>query len=684
MLPSERMDKIFEKRRTDIQRQHHNDCDTSILQEVQIPAPRHEIPGPGNAKPQRKSAGLVDELMDRTTQGNGNTGSLRTGGSRLTGNGQGIKAPRELIKQPAHNNHLRRSSRTSGATSKLLRDPFDAYDDVPGGFLDDAPQYEKFSQVHGLGDVWNKPLTYPKVGKKKVTVEWSDLERLDEGEFLNDNLIGFYLRYLEQTFEEKSPDLAKRVYFFNTYFYATLTNAHKPKRSFNYEGVQKWTKSVDIFTYDYIIVPINEHSHWYLAIICNLPHLDRVVMPEEASNSQTELASSKTREERNEFAASPSSPIGGLGQRESTTSKGDDHEPDERDARNSFAEMSLDNDVHMTAAYHADLEKPMIAAESGNQDIQKESKQGRAKKDENVSSGTSTPQPALDLPSPHGDMLDGLEAQLNRDLPSEIPDSQPLYPLVIIPDLATVRKTTTKMQKSVGLQFDDQEMLDSQLKATSPGRKVSKESDNSLPDPAKQRAEDFYDFIEDIEQPAKVSAKNKKQKRKSMPPPVTLIDPSNTAIITFDSLGQTRSLTTKTLKQYLREEAKSKRGGMEVDTAQIKGINAKVPLQENFSDCGLFLLGYASKMLEDDPKDFIAKIIGRQYTDQDDWSELNPSTMRADIRDQVQGLYKDQKDEERESAVKAGKLKGGKKSSPTPAPVAATKSAGAEIIDIDD
>lgn len=32
--------------------------------------------------------------------------------------------------------------------------------------------------------------------------------------------------------------------------------------------VSKWTKNVNLFDKDYIIIPINENSHWFLAIIC--------------------------------------------------------------------------------------------------------------------------------------------------------------------------------------------------------------------------------------------------------------------------------------------------------------------------------------------------------------------------------------------------------------------------------
>lgn len=64
---------------------------------------------------------------------------------------------------------------------------------------------------------WKSSLIYPREGKDKATVDMQDIERLDEGQFLNDNLIIFYLRWLEQHLKVKNPALASRVYIHNTF-----------------------------------------------------------------------------------------------------------------------------------------------------------------------------------------------------------------------------------------------------------------------------------------------------------------------------------------------------------------------------------------------------------------------------------------------------------------------------------
>ncbi|KAK8038132.1 cysteine proteinase [Apiospora phragmitis] len=133
-------------------------------------------------------------------------------------------------------------------------------------------------------DQWRDSLIFPPTGKSRATVDLVDIPRLDQGQFLNDNLIIFYLRYLQHDLEMQRPDLAERIYFHNTFFYEKL----KPTKSsagINYDSVKAWTTKVDLFKKDFIVVPINEFSHWYIAIIYNAPKLDTTACKSPAVNS---------------------------------------------------------------------------------------------------------------------------------------------------------------------------------------------------------------------------------------------------------------------------------------------------------------------------------------------------------------------------------------------------------------
>ena len=564
------MDKIFKKKRQDFSRNTDSAATRGEIWTNVQTAPSLGQRGNENiteTRRRRTGPSLVDELAARAELGDTRTLESETN-ARANGlpNEPSISEALRIMRPQPHNDHLRRSTRTYRATTKAAEDPFDELDNAP----------PKYSQLHGLGKPWGKPLIYPKEGKKRITVEWSDLEKLDDGEFLNDNLISFYLRFLEQQLGDQKPHVAKKVYFFNSYFFATLTNTHKSKKGFNYEGVQKWTRSVDLFTYDYIIVPINESFHWYLAIICNLPALDRSLeMPEEHQSSPAETEQISEYGKAREFRP-PSLSL----EPEDTVGLAEDlKEEGETEARNSFAEMSLDNDIEQ--------------------------------------------------------------------------------PTVRIPSLQEARNAETADQRG-----QDQAMLDTQFEDSEPGSTASKAR---YPTHVQERIEDDKDPVEDLDQSPRVRAKSKKQKRKSMPPSITKKDPTKPIILVLDSIGFSRGGTVRVLKDYLHEEARTKRGGMEFDDGQIQGINAKVPQQSNYSDCGLFLLGYVAKFLEDDPKDFIASIIARTYDESKDWTKLVPSAMRANIRNQLQQLHNNQ-EAERQSVKRIGKFqeKGHQKSEASP------------------
>lgn len=60
------------------------------------------------------------------------------------------------------------------------------------------PQTKPFNIYVIFANDCCRPLVYPAVGRDKATVDFDDLKRLDEGEWLNDNLIMFYLKYVQR------------------------------------------------------------------------------------------------------------------------------------------------------------------------------------------------------------------------------------------------------------------------------------------------------------------------------------------------------------------------------------------------------------------------------------------------------------------------------------------------------
>lgn len=375
---------------------------------------------------------------------------------------------------------------------------------------------------------WQKPLVYPQAGKKRAEVNEEDRDRLREGEFLNDNLIGLYMRFLQDHLERTNPKAAKQVYFFNSYFFATLTNTPKGDRGINYAGVEKWTRSVDLFSYDYIVVPINQNAHWYVAIICNLPSL----CSETADRVQSSLTVDQEprKEPEGEVFQIPESPepepcptSPALGVNTEASQKRALESPDCHEARQSLACMSLDRENA----------------------LDKTEKQ----------SGSADEWP---------------DREENQASPSA--KFSPVDPPETLGEPTASSQTARKSKKT-------------------------RASHNS--------------------------------------------DPDQTKIVTFDSLGHSRSPTIRHLKEYILQEAVSKRG-IDVEMADIKGMCARqIPLQPNFSDCGLYLLAYLEKFAQD-PDLFTQKLLRREMNEHTDWPPLGSGLLRYRLRNFLDELYEEQ------------------------------------------
>lgn len=110
-------------------------------------------------------------------------------------------------------------------------------------------------------------LRYPSNGPHAVTLLGADLHRLDHDQFLNDTVIEFGLRYLLEQVRSRNSALSCSIHVYSTFFYMKMSEYRDRARS--YEQVKKWTNRVDVFSKRYLVVPINENMHWYLAVVVN-------------------------------------------------------------------------------------------------------------------------------------------------------------------------------------------------------------------------------------------------------------------------------------------------------------------------------------------------------------------------------------------------------------------------------
>lgn len=91
-----------------------------------------------------------------------------------------------------------------------------------------------------------------------IAIKRKDLDTLRGLNWLNDEIINFYMQMIVA--RSATTDNWPSVYAMNTFFLPKL-------RSAGYAAVKRWTKKVDIFAHDIILVPVHLDVHWCLSII---------------------------------------------------------------------------------------------------------------------------------------------------------------------------------------------------------------------------------------------------------------------------------------------------------------------------------------------------------------------------------------------------------------------------------
>lgn len=81
--------------------------------------------------------------------------------------------------------------------------------------------------------------------------------------------------------------------------------------------MKTWTRHVDIFSKDFIIIPVNQNVHWFLAIICypglvaDLPDKNQEKSDSKSSKSSDNVTSTDDQEESKAASKEPNSTVDG-------------------------------------------------------------------------------------------------------------------------------------------------------------------------------------------------------------------------------------------------------------------------------------------------------------------------------------------------------------------------------------
>ncbi|KAF2090709.1 cysteine proteinase [Saccharata proteae CBS 121410] len=379
----------------------------------------------------------------------------------------------------------------------------------------------RYSKTTGLGPPWSVNVMYPPEGKNRTEVKQRDLEYLDEGEYLHDTLIHFYMDWVFR----HSQVSETKVHTFSTFFYHCL--ASKSPTKIDYDRVKNWTRNVDLFAFDYVVVPVHDVNHWYLAIICNLPNLVRKPDNDDDGGDGTNLAQAQNDGGNDELQTQDKG-------KENNKAKGKVEEKVD-DGDDDFKGLSLTDLVHEA--------------------LRNSSKGRRVKKSASPSFATAS----SDAPDPN-------------DAP--------------VPNGATGSSSAGRIPAP---------------KKTGPGARK--------------------------------------------------VQPQDPAIIILDSLDNSHKSTAMALRAYLKAEAKDKRG-MDIEVKEVQYVNAKgIPQQPNMTDCGIYLLNYFEKFMED-PDLFIIRLLTKKMNLREDWPDSDASKKRAQIRNLLFDLQKQQEKEKMEKKKK--------------------------------
>ncbi|VDN59105.1 unnamed protein product [Dracunculus medinensis] len=162
-------------------------------------------------------------------------------------------------------------------------------------------------------------MLYPQGERGAISLHFADVEYLKPDQMLNDSIIDFFLKFIHRELIPK--ERRSSIFIFNSFFYARLTQTSSASGDVftsaatrskwvanNYKSVRNWTKNVDIFDMEYVVVPINEDIHClrYLAIIVRPGSAISAIVNESCNSSNSQMVKIMNKDygkkpEKNEY-----------------------------------------------------------------------------------------------------------------------------------------------------------------------------------------------------------------------------------------------------------------------------------------------------------------------------------------------------------------------------------------------
>lgn len=181
-----------------------------------------------------------------------------------------------------HVNSASSEPRISKRMARLAKKQKVVYDDAEAGRLMFRYPMEEFAQVlqcHVLQTcICLKQSLF--CMQDAISISVGDVRRLTEGEFLNDNIIDLQIKRIVLGAKQRDPSPqpneaattvgghnASPIYAFSSMFYTKLTEIAGADSALIHSMVKRWTKNVDIFSKDFIFIPINIGAHWSLVCV---------------------------------------------------------------------------------------------------------------------------------------------------------------------------------------------------------------------------------------------------------------------------------------------------------------------------------------------------------------------------------------------------------------------------------